>query len=264
MKRRVIILFATVVAFLGAILAIPETPEMKPSRLAKNLPKSFAHWVGTPQEPSQKEKTILARDTEFERMSYADSDGILPSVEVSIVFSGKNLSQSIHRPEVCLRAQGWEFVSERYLTWEGVLPNDEVLPLKELVCRRVYQRRTEDGSLEDVTLPNGERTYLWKAFYYTFLGHEKILSGHYQRTGEDIKDRLLKGHDQRWAYATFSSFITLRHAKQGIPTGGGIALNQEETSKHLRVFLKELLPLVVSPPGEGYDEALAEGRDLGS
>jgi hypothetical protein len=101
-------------------------------------------------------------------------------------------------------------------------------------------------------------------FYYTFVGHEKILAGHYERTGEDIKDRLLKGYDQRWAYATFSSFITLNHAEQGFRMERAIALNQAETLAHIQSFLKELLPLVISKPGEGYDESLESGKDLGS
>lgn len=264
MKKRMIILSALVTAFVGAILAIPETPEMKPSRLARNLPKSFANWRGAPEQPGEREIAILAKDTEFERMNYRDVDGILPSVQASVVFSGKNLSQSIHRPEVCLRAQGWEFVTERNVSWKGVLPDEEVLPLREIVCRRVFQREGEDGEPVDVTLPNGKKKYLWRIFYYTFVGHEKILSGHYQRTGEDMKDRLLKGHDQRWAYATFSSYITLKHAKQGIHGGSGIALDLPETSAHLRTFLSQLLPLVISAPGEGYDQSLASGKNLGS
>ena len=237
---------------------------MKPSRLAKSLPEEFSHWIGKPEEPGEREKKILAQDTEFERITYFDADGLLPSVQASLVFSGKNLSQSIHRPEVCLRAQGWDFVSERYLSWEGVLPHGELLPLKELICRREYQRLNDDGDPEPVLNREGEKTYLWRVFYYTFFGHEAILAGHYERTGEDIKDRLFKGYDQRWAYATFSSFITLNHAEQGFRFDRGTALNQAETASHIRKFLKKLLPLVVADPGQGFDESLASGKDLGS
>ena len=263
MKKRVVILLAVVVAFAGVILAFPDAPDMKPSRLAKDLPESFANWAGSPEEPSQREKKILARDTEFERVAYIDRDGLLPSVQASIVFSGKNLSQSIHRPEVCLRAQGWEFVSERYLSWEDVLPDGELLPLKELVCRRVLKKQDDGGDPKPVLNSEGKPIILWQVFYYTFVGHEKILAGHYQRTGEDIKDRPFKGYDQRWAYATFSSYITLNLADQGVPYRG-TALDQEETSAHIRSFLKQLLPSVISAPGKGYDESLETGKDLGS
>ena len=237
---------------------------MKASRLAKSLPESFGAWVGKPEEPGEREKAILARDTEFERITYFDQDGLLPSTQASLVFSGKNLSQSIHRPEVCLRAQGWTFVSERYLSWKDVLPGGETLPVKEIVCRRVFQRNNAEGDPEPLILENGETAHLWRVFYYTFAGHEKILAGHYQRTFEDMKDRLIEGYDQRWAYATFSSYVTLKHAEQGFRLERGTALNLEETGMHIRSFLKKLLPLVISDPGEGYDESLETGKDLGS
>ncbi len=264
MKKRVIILLSLVLAFAGIIVAFPDVPEMKASRLARNLPESFANWIGRPEEPGEREKIVLARDTEFERVTYFDRDGVLPSVQASIVFSGKNLSQSIHRPEVCLQAQGWEFVSQKYLAWGDLLPEGEVLPVKEMVCRRVHQVLNDEGDPEPVLNAEGEKIYLWRVFYYTFVGHEKILAGHYQRTGEDIKDRLLNGYDQRWAYATFSSFITFNHAEQGFRMERGIALNQTETLAHIQSFLRELLPLVISKPGEGVDESLESGKDLGS
>ena len=233
---------------------------MKASRLARDLPESFGDWIGIPVEPGTREKEILAKDTEFERMQYSHVDGIRPPIEVSVVFSGKNLSQSIHRPEVCLRAQGWEFVSESYFSWDDVLTNGERLPVKEIICRLVRMQKSENGELEPVLLENGEKAYVWRAFYYTFLGHTKIVSGHYQRTGEDIKDRLIRGYDQRWAYVTVSSYITKKFAEQGVQTGRLAILDEGGTKKHVAEFLRELLPLVVAAPGGGSDPSLTDGK----
>ena len=262
MKKRAIILLVCVGTFVGMVMALPDAVGMKPSRLARKLPMSFENWVGRPEEPGAREKEILAKDTEFERMQYFDREGILPSVEVSIVFAGKNVSQSIHQPEVCLRAQGWEFVEENYFSWTGLLPSGEVLPVKEMICRRVWQRENEEGDPVDVILDNGDKAYIWKSFYYTFFGHEQIVSGHYQRTGVDIKDRLLNGYDQRWAYATFSSFVTKKHAEQGLPYWADVVLDEDGTRKHIESFLIDLLPLVVAAPGEGYDESLVSEGTL--
>ncbi len=263
MKKRAFLLLGFVLFFVGVVLALPSSPGMKPSRLARNLPESFTNWRGKPQEPGSQEKKILARDTEFERMHYVDTVTRLPSVEASIVFSGKNLSQSIHRPEVCLRAQGWNFVSESYEVWPDLLPNGELLPVKELICRMVYRRTNEAGDPEDVLREDGSPVYIWRAFYYTFFGHERVVAGHYERTGEDMKDRLLKGHDQRWAYATFSSFITKKHEEQRLNQGAVDILDEAETKTHIQSFLKELLPLVVSAPGEGVDLDLMSENDSG-
>jgi hypothetical protein len=264
MKKRATILAIFVAVFAGAVIAFPETSSMRPSRLAKNLPETFGSWRGRPEEPGEREKIILARDTEFERMQYFDQDGLRPPVEASIVFSGKNLSQSIHRPEVCLRAQGWAFISERFLSWDDVLPGGEPLGVKELICRRVLQKANDEGDPEDILLPNGKKAYIWRSFYYTFIGHEKIVPGHYQRTGEDIKDRLFKGYDQRWAYATFSSYITAKHEEQGLHSGTVEILDTKETEAHIVKFLKELLPMVISEPGKGVDETLESGKNLGT
>ena len=264
MKKRLVILSLVVAVFAGAVVAFPDRPGMKPSRLAKSLPESIGNWVGKPEEASAAEKEKLARDTEFERMRYEDQDGVLPSIQASIVFSGKNLSQSIHRPEVCLDAQGWTFIAQRSHDWEGLLPGGEILPVREILCRRVWVRKNDNGDLEKVELPNGNKAYIWRVFYYTFFGHEKIVSGHYQRTSEDIKDRLFKGHDQRWAYATFSSLVTKKHRDQGLKFDQGGPFDENETEANIKGFLKKLLPLVVADPGKGYDETLANGKEFGS
>ncbi|MGC6464480.1 MAG: exosortase-associated EpsI family protein [Akkermansiaceae bacterium] len=262
MKKRAIILLVLVVSFVGMVLALPKTSQMRPSRLAKDLPEEFGHWVGRPQEAGTREREVLSLDTEFERMNYAHRDEVSPSVQVSIVFSGKDLSQSIHRPEVCLRAQGWQFVSERYFEWNGLLPGDEAFPVKEIVCRTVATMEGDDGKPVPQFLENGEPLYHWRVFYYTFLGHEKIMAGHYQRTGEDIKDRLFKGYDQRWAYVTISCPISKKYEEQGVPTGQLKILDEEGTEKHVEGFLKELLPLVVADPGKGEDPSLSKGGFL--
>ena len=268
MKQRVIILLAVALAFAATVVAFPETPSMKPSRLAKNLPTTFAGWVGQPSEPGEREKAILARDTEFERALYFQPDQPTLPVEASIVFSGKNLSQSIHQPEVCLRAQGWTFVTEKYLVFEGLLPNGEKLPMKEMICKRPMMKKVEgpEEKLVPELLPNGKPKMIWRAFYYTFFGHEAVVSGHYQRTIVDMKDRLLKGYDQRWAYATFSAYITAKHQEQGYrlyPERVEV-LDQEKVKAHIQTFLKELLPQVLAAPGKGYDESLASGKNLGT
>ena len=264
MKKRLVILSLIVTGFAGIVLVFPESPGMKPSRLTKSLPETVGTWTGKPEEPGAAEKEKLAKDTEFERMRYEDQAGQLPSVQTSIVFSGRNLSQSIHQPEVCLDAQGWEFMAQKRHEWKGLLPGDEVLPVKQILCRRVLFRKNEEGEYEDIVLPNGEKAYIWRVFYYTFFGHETIVSGHYERTAEDIKDRLLKGYDQRWAYATFSSFGTQKHRDQGLRFESGAGLDEMQTEAHIQTFLKLLLPIVVSDPGEGYDESLANGKNIGS
>lgn len=265
MNRRIVVLLCFILASFAVLFLLPSTPGMKPSRLAKDLPEFFGYWEGIPSEPGEREKAVLAKDTEFRRMQYVDSNRKLPAIETSIVFSGKNLSQSIHRPEVCLRAQGWTFVHENYLELQGVLPDGVALPVKEMICKRVAMRNREKEGEKPTPYLNdaGEEVILWRIFYYTFFGHEAIVPGHYQRTLLDMKDRLLKGHDQRWAYATFSSYITSKHAEQGIVPPGAPNFDEEETKEIIKAFLKDLLPRVVADPRQGFDNSLTEKKNLG-
>ena len=265
MKKRTSILLGVIVFMFGLLFLLPSTPGMKPSRLSKNLPEDFENWLGVPREPGELEKKVLAKDTEFRRMEYRDKNRKSPSIEASIVFSGKNLSQSIHRPEVCFRAQGWTFVHENYLSLDGILPDGHLLPVKEMICKRpAMMGSAEEGGVPTPYLnKDGEQVFLWRVFYYTFFGHEEIVAGHYERTLSDMKDRLIGGYDQRWAYATFSSFITSKYADQGLVSPDVETFDENETKVLLVDFLKELLPKIVADPGQGYDESLVNGEDLG-
>ncbi len=246
--------------FLGLLLALPKAPPMKPSRLAKSLPLVVGDWEGNPKEVGEAEKKVLAGDTEFERMEYQHWRGDVPPIEASIVFSGKDMSASIHRPQVCLRAQGWEFMMEGNRVFKEVLPGGKDLPVREMVCRmpdmqkegeKWVPRLREDGSI----------LYHWRVFFYTYFGHEVIVSGQYERTFQDMEDRLLRGFDQRWAYATFSMMVTEEYVKQGMSMGGYQSMNLAESRKQVGLFLRKLLPMVVAEPGEGVDEMLTKANN---
>lgn len=43
--------------------------------------------------------------------------------------------------------------------------------------------------------------------YYFFVGHDRITNDHLGRTFVDMKDRLFKGMDQRWAYVSTSMWF---------------------------------------------------------
>ena len=61
MKRRLVILSLIVAVFAGIVLAFPESPGMKPSRLAKSLPETVGSWAGKPEEPGAAEKRSLLK-----------------------------------------------------------------------------------------------------------------------------------------------------------------------------------------------------------
>ena len=192
-------------AFLGlcfsCVALLPEPGDMKSSMLSTKLPDKINDLIGKEVKVSEKELRILAKDTDFERKVYYNQfDRSRVPVEVSIVFSGKDMNNSIHRPEVCLRAQGWNFIEESFVEIETSSELIPKLPVKRIICEKPLYRENEA-----LLNAEGKPVIVRRISYYTFYGHKKVVAGHFERVWEDIKDRLFKGYDQRWAYATFSS-----------------------------------------------------------
>ena len=245
LATRLWILLGVLTLGFSMIWLLPRQKEMVVSRLAKELPDSIAGWNSRKQQVSDEEKKVLADDTEFSRRHY--DNPALPGfngVEVSVVFSGKDINNSLHRPEVCLRAQGWNFVRERSIIIPGILPGGEDLPVRELACVRP---RVKHEGVEPPKNKDGEPVYDMRIQYYTFFGAEKIVSGHYDRTFADIEARLLHGYDQQWAYATFSVGVTSVYRDQGFNIPDDQVYDQQQSTQIMQELMKNLLPDVVKP-----------------
>ncbi len=230
----------------GGSFLLPEVPPMRSSRLGTELPAKLGGWEGMKIPVSDRERQVLAEDTTFERRLYhRPYDSTRPPVEASFVFSGKDMNNSIHRPEVCLRAQGWNFVRERYVSVPGVMPDGGAMPVREIVCKRT----SSDKEGNRIELPNGKMMEDWQILYYTFIGCEEVTPSHYGRVFRDMRDRVVGGYDQQWAYATFSSRIPGKYLEQGVPIGSLEPLGIDEAGEHLGAFMRELLPgmLTISP-----------------
>lgn len=236
--KRLYILTALLALGFSSIWLLPKSGSMKLSKLARHLPIQFATMKGEKVTVTGEELRILAKDTEFERVQYVNlANPNQPVVEVSVVFSGKDINNSIHRPERCLQAQGWNFTKQRKVVLKSVFPNGDPLPMREIVC------------VKEVRLEDGREVNVMRVQYYTFFGHKKITEDHYGRTWQDIKDRLLRGYDQQWAYATFSMPVTQVYADQGL-IDSSKAFTLEQTEEILADFIRTLAPLVIDQKGE--------------
>lgn len=232
--KRIYILALTLAVGFSVIWILPKSESMKVSCLSRHLPMQFDTMIGKRVDITGKELQILAKDTEFERTQFTNSaNPYHPPVEVSVVFSGKDLNNSIHRPERCLRSQGWNFVKERTVVLANVFPDGSDLPVREIVCKKPVTR--DDGSSFEAM----------RVQYYTFFGHTGITESHYGRTFQDMKDRLFKGFDQQWAYATFSVPVTQVYVDQGLMRDGPGAFTLEQSEEILEKFIRKLGPLVV-------------------
>lgn len=209
----------------GSVFLLPKAPKSSPVGIAMKLPNSVGDWYGADAPITQRELEVLAKDTQFARKTYTNLAG--DEVFVSIVLSGDDMTNSIHRPERCLPAQGWALQTSKHRAIP--LPNGKELQTTELRTLRMV----------DVT--DREERALWNLNYYWFIGANDITSSHLTRTEIDLKDRILHGYNQRWAYVTVTGLVT-EHWKPP-------SRNEAATSAMLENFIAELAPLLQRPDG---------------
>lgn len=213
-------LLATVL-FCG-VFFLPQHDEMLESSISPDMPLGYnlLGWRGIKMQESEKERSTLAADTRFSKAQYTQLPRVpweekKPAVEVSIVYSGQDMNNSIHRPERCLPAQG--HMDVRGTESEIILKDGRTLKVTRLVSR--------------VAVPEQPGKRINFIHYYLFVGHHSLCHTHLQRTLQDILDRVVLGQVQRWAYF-----------QAGTCWSPEINVTEEEADKRLRTLIGELLP----------------------
>ncbi len=204
--NKFIILPVILLSLLMSTYFLPGQGELQPSAISMELPKRLGGWRGSPLKPSLEEKKTLSKDTVFSKMDYwrlgnpKDHYAFVPNnvrVHLSVVFSGHDVNNSIHRPERCLPAQGhYNMVSQNALVRVDSLGID--VPVKRLNSKQKINLRSRTKGEEQSEFELDSLTY------YFFVGHSALSDGHVDRTILDVKDRLLRGYDQRWAFVLMS------------------------------------------------------------
>ena len=189
---------------LGAVYVLPKAGQTAESAVKMELPGSTGGWSFEKQMASEAEIGTLSKDTEFAkaiclrpRPGEVDENGYLipDRVDLSLVLSGHDLNNSIHRPERCMPAQGHSIISSSDVTFD--VSNGRKFETKRL---RSVQ------SLKDQKTGKVAAEFNCVTYYF-FVGHDLITNDHLARTVIDMKDRLVHGRDQRWAYVSASMWF---------------------------------------------------------
>ena len=223
--RRLFSVQIVLLAGFGSIFLLPNSTKNTPAGIAMTLPDMVGGWIGEDTEITPREREVLAKDTQFARKTYIGPQG--DRIFVSIIMSGNDMTSSIHRPERCLPAQGWTLgrSEKRTLSVGG----GKSLEMTEL------------HNFRPVELPDKSRPLLHNLDYYWFIGEKEMTSSHLARTGIDLRDRILHGEAQRWAYVTVSTNVT-----QGFIRFGR---SEEEATRIVEQFIRELVPKLTRPDG---------------
>ncbi|TAG09533.1 MAG: exosortase-associated EpsI family protein [Verrucomicrobia bacterium] len=213
---------------LAGIYFLPTAGKVGQSAVNMTLSDSLDQWQMNKIPPTEAEILTLSKDTEFAkavclapRPGEFTLDGMrVPDrVDLSVVLSGADLNNSIHRPERCMPAQGHTILSSTGLTIES--KGKHLLPVRRL--KSVQRVPTNAEHTEYSEFPC--------LTYYFFVGHSRVTDDHLKRTIYDMKDRLLRGMDQRWAYIS----VTMAYGK--IPWIEA-EVSEQEADEKLQNFIR--------------------------
>jgi hypothetical protein len=99
-------------------------------------------------------------------------------------------------------------------------------------------------NVQAIRQPDKSQALVHNLTYYWFIGAREMTSSHLKRTIIDMRDRILRGEAQRWAYVTVavSSGVT--------KDGSHFGRTEEEASKIAEQFIQELVPKLTRPDGK--------------
>jgi len=216
---RLLTLLAVLTLGLSTTLLLPAQLASQPIGIELALPEYTGEWFGQDMKVSDREIGILGKETEFARKSYTNGRG--DELQVSIVLSGQDMNTSIHRPERCLPAQGWTIADKRAISIS--IPGFGSLPITCL-------NNVRNITVEDRPVP------VYNLSYYWFAWSSDVTASHLERTYMDVRDRILHGSNQRWAYITVSAVVTKNLKKFG--------RSEDETKRLIEDFIRQLVPVV--------------------
>lgn len=221
--KRLLLLQVLLIAGLSLVFLLPKVANSTPQGIDLTLPNSLGSWFGEDQKVTEQELLVLAKDTEFARKLYTNGQG--DQIYASIVLSGQDLDNSIHRPERCLPAQGWSIADSRVIK----IPVAQASPDSVDVTRL--------HNLRKVATQDGRTVSVYGLNYYWFVGATDVTPSHLRRTYIDIRDRIMYGYNQRWAYITVAATITENITQFG--------RSEQETDAMVQQFIGELFPQIM-------------------
>lgn len=202
----------------AALCLLLPTPNTTPKAgVIMDLPESIGGFTGKIIPATPGEIATLPSDTQIVRREYLNPEG--DRIMASIVLSGGE-KRSIHRPEVCLPAQGWSMRG-------GKVENILLADTRDL--------QVMDLSLiRDVEVGPGDRRKLFANYFYWFVGNGVTTPHHWNRVFLTSFDRITKNINHRWAYVIIMSVVT----EGFVPKGK----NESQTVEMLKQFTAQIAP----------------------
>jgi hypothetical protein len=206
MNRQKPILFIIVLALIGATagalahakanqkLGLPGVktrPLVGSKNLEVVLPPDLPGYTSKPLLQAEVVTNQLPQDTSFGQRLYIAADGFETLANVVLMGSSR---ASIHKPQICLTAQGWN-INDAASRQETVRVDNPV-PYDLPVMRLTATREAE---------VDGQKVVQQGVYVYWFVDANRYTASHARRMIWMAQDVLFKSELDRWAYISFFS-----------------------------------------------------------
>jgi len=217
---RVAVVLLLAVGTVSAFMLASSVNTATESGVIMELPYRVDGFSGRDEAASEGEKYVLPKDTEIVKKMYGDNIGEMINAQVVLAGAEK---RSIHRPELCLPAQGWS------------IDRRETLPVKLSNGRSI--KVMVDHISRPVEISPGVTKTLSSIYCYWFVGNGVTTSSHLHRLLLTSWDRVVNHKNHRWAYIAVSAPVL-----QGFTPNGK---DVQQTQGMVIDFISQLAPAVM-------------------
>jgi hypothetical protein len=234
LRGKLVLFLVLVLATIAACFFIEPPAKMSEPGVWMHWPDQVLGYTGQEikLKSSDPERVLLPSDTEIAKELYTNQDG--DHIAAEIVLSGVE-HRSIHRPEICLKGQGWTLHSGQVVR----------IPLE-------LGRRSLEVTVLDITqplqTPQGKVIQQEALYAYFFVSKDAETAKHFDRIAITNLDLLLHNKSHRWAYVI---------AMAGVNGGR----TREQTLDIIKRFFQQTAPSILrseSPNGPPDDSPTAK------
>jgi hypothetical protein len=193
------------------------------------LPDRVLNYQGHEMKVTEEELRVLPDDTSFGKRRYVAPDGRF--TDMTIVLMGTD-RLSIHQPQNCLPAQGWNIDKTEQETIWIERPHRYALPVNKLTSSKIMEIEGREQEVRAI-------------FVYWFVADGFITGKKWDRMWWQAKWLLKTGELQRWAYVSYMGFC--------------LPGQEDATYERMRRLIKASVPEFQTTTGERLSAARADG-----
>lgn len=193
------------------------------------LPAEISGHSGTRSEMGDAERKWLPRDTGFLKMVYRERglpEGLANyrSISATLIVAGSD-SRSLHRPQVCLTAQGWTIAKREIVSIET---EGGLLQVMDFSLSRFLTNEDGSARLDD----DGNKIAQRAHYFYWWVGPHGSTPSDEERVWKSVWSSIIKGQNERWAYPSVMVLVDERMVSTGV----------EEARARAQRFIKKYAP----------------------